>query len=316
MEKGRGVYKLTAVLLFLLLAFPLAASAAGADNRFEFGVDAGMRVDKLRWNIAGDINGENPNILSELTWKDMKFYYLQQHFDAKLTNDGFLRFKERLGYGRVRTGKNRDSDYDGDNRTLEFSRSDNGVSGSSVADASVALGVCITPATGRNEFIPYIGYSANAQNMRMTDGYLTINPGGYTGPFSGLDSKYDAGWRGPWAGFDFLVSAGENLSLTGSFEYHFKVDYHAEADWNLREEFAHPVSYEHDSKGHGIALDLGGRYQLDDSASLHITLGWKKLDASDGTDTVFFTDGSSATTRLNDVKWESKSLLVGFALQF
>lgn len=316
MGTGRGVFQLTAVLVFLLSAFPLAASAAGTDNRFAFGVDAGVRVDELRWSIAGDINGEYPNILSELTWTEMKFHYLQQHLDAKLTNDGFLRFKERLGYGRVRTGKNRDSDYNGDNRTLEFSRSDNGVSGSRVADASVALGVCITPATGSNEFIPYVGYSANVQNMRMTDGYQSVNPGGYTGPFSGLDSKYDARWRGPWAGFDFLVSAGENLSFTGSFEYHFKVDYYAKADWNLREEFAHPISYEHDSKGHGVALDLGGRYQLDDNASLNVTLGWRKFDAGRGTDTVYFIDGSQAMTQLNEVRWESKSLLVGFTLGF
>ncbi|MBI5141968.1 MAG: hypothetical protein HZA20_07220 [Nitrospirae bacterium] len=316
MRTGRGVYKLRALLVFLLLAFPFAESASGADNRFEFGIDAGVRVDELGWHIAGDINGENPNILSELTWKDMKFDYLQQRFDAKLTNDGLIRLKERLGYGRVRSGKNRDSDYDGDNRTLEFSRSDNGVTGSRVADASVALGICITPATGGNEFIPYVGYSANVQNMRMTDGYQTVNPGGFTGPFPGLDSKYDARWRGPWAGFDFLVNAGKNLRITGSFEYHFKVDYHAEADWNLREEFAHPVSYEHDSKGHGASISLGGLYELDENASLNITFGWRKFDAGSGTDTVYFVDGSEAMTQLNEVKWESKSLLAGFTLAF
>jgi len=280
------------------------------------GLDFGVREDSLRWHIAGDIDGENPNILSELTWKDMEFYYLQQRLDAKLTNDGLLRFKERLGYGRVRTGKNRDSDYDGDNRTLEFSRSDNGVNGSSVVDVSVAVGVCIAPATGGNEFIPYIGYAANIQNMRMTDGYQTINPGGYTGPFPGLDSKYDAIWRGPWAGFDVLFSAGEQLKITGSFEYHFKVDYHAEADWNLREDFAHPVSYEHESKGHGIALDIGGRYQLDDNASFNVTLGWRKFDAGSGTDTVYYIDGTHDMTRLNEVKWESKSILLGYSLVF
>ena len=37
----------------------------------EFVFSAGYRKDELDWNIAGNINGNNPNILSELTWEDL-----------------------------------------------------------------------------------------------------------------------------------------------------------------------------------------------------------------------------------------------------
>jgi hypothetical protein len=50
---------------------------AGLAPETEFIVTGGYRVDDLNWNIAGDINGNNPNIISELTWDDLESYQLK-----------------------------------------------------------------------------------------------------------------------------------------------------------------------------------------------------------------------------------------------
>ena len=65
----------------------------------EFLFKAGYRIDELDWNIAGDINGNNPNILSELTWDDLEVYQI------KLQNKTIIRktfyLKGSLAYGRI-----------------------------------------------------------------------------------------------------------------------------------------------------------------------------------------------------------------------
>ena len=43
----------------------------------EFVFTGGYRRDDLDWNIAGDSNGNNPNILSELTWDDIESYQVK-----------------------------------------------------------------------------------------------------------------------------------------------------------------------------------------------------------------------------------------------
>lgn len=40
--------------------------------RTSLSLDAGFRSDDLDWSIAGDADGNNPNILSELTWENIK----------------------------------------------------------------------------------------------------------------------------------------------------------------------------------------------------------------------------------------------------
>jgi hypothetical protein len=56
--------------LLLLLAtiafFPYLNPAQGADIKTDLILSTGYRADELNWNIAGNILGSNPNVLSEL----------------------------------------------------------------------------------------------------------------------------------------------------------------------------------------------------------------------------------------------------------
>jgi len=84
------------IMIISLLIF-LAAPAAMADSgslsatktsmsaekkksiplETDFTLSTCYRVDELDWNIAGDINGNNPNVLSELAWDDVESYQLK-----------------------------------------------------------------------------------------------------------------------------------------------------------------------------------------------------------------------------------------------
>lgn len=305
--KNRPEIIVCAVLLITAL-LTVNAEAAKTEAQLEF--SNGYRVDDIDWNIAGNIFGTNPNILSELTWKDLEIYQIEAAGRIKIGR--YLYMRTSLGYGWIFDGKNRDSDYLGNNRTLEFSRSNNNADDGEVFDASFGAGVQFEPGSGKFTVAPLGGISHHKQNLVMTDGYQTIPP---YGPFPGLDSTYEAEWSGPWIGVDLSVDAIEKLRFRGRFEYHV-AEYYAEADWNLRHDFAHPKSFEHEADGEGIIMSVGGTYRFDARWSVHLRGDYREWVAESGTDRTFFADGSVAVTRLNEVNWNSYAIMAGLLLNF
>ncbi|OGQ63390.1 MAG: hypothetical protein A3I81_03350 [Deltaproteobacteria bacterium RIFCSPLOWO2_02_FULL_55_12] len=302
------VLTVAAVTLFFLNG----ASAADEISKIEF--SAGKRVDNLDWNISGvSPYGNVVNVLSELTWTDLESY--QAMAKARIYLDRVY-IRSYAGYAFITSGENQDSDYRGDNRTLEYSRSNNKTDDGSLWDFSAGMGYLFRFATpaGALDIIPVAGLSYHKQNLALTDGFQTISPTGDVGPFSGLDSTYEARWAGPWAGVDLSYSY-RKLSLLGSFEYHLAY-YRAEADWNLRTDFAHPVSFEHWATGTGVVISLGAEYAMERNWSLAGRFDLQDWSASDGTDRTYFSDGTASDTPLNDVNWDSKAIMLGVNYKF
>ena len=266
----------------------------------------GYRVDQFDWNIAGNSGGTGPNVLSELTWTDLEIVEFSV-LGRKTVDNVYLRGSFNLGF--IHSGENRDSDYNGDNRTLEFSRSDNDGGGGTVWDASLGAGYsgwALTAGEGMFHLRPLIGFSAHKQNLTITDGFKSIPA---TGAFSSLNSTYRALWIGPWAGLDADYSSGA-LTVFGSLEMHGAV-YRAKADWNLRSDFQHPVSFEHTANAIGVVVALGADYALTESLSAAASLKHQDWHAFSGTDRTFFSSGAVGDTRLNEVNWISDAFSIG-----
>jgi len=283
----------------------------------DFTLGAGYRVDDLDWNIAGNINGSNPNILSELTWDDVESY--QVKLQGSFVWPNIVAFRGSADYAWIFDGDNQDSDYQGDNRTLEFSRSNNSTNDGYLWDASLAIGYPLRfGQTVIATLTPLVGYSYHQQNLEISDGNQAIPD---LGPFPGLNSSYDAEWKGPWIGFDLLFKAKQIMTFAHRFETYFSYEYHwanyhAEADWNLRDDFAHPKSFEHDADGSGWKVDTGLNFLLHQNWALNFNYEYQNWSTDSGTDKVFFSDGSTATTKLNEVNWTSYALSLGLSLRF
>ena len=265
-----------------------------------------LRFDQLDWNIAGNTRGTDPNVLSELKWE--KITSLQLQLSSEVLVNRVFYLKGFGNYGFIVDGDNQDSDYLGDNRTLEFSRSNNDAGDGDLNDVGIAMGMVIVfyddEVGGTMTFIPQIGYSVHQQNLRAKDGYQTIPP---DGPFPGLNSKYNAQWDGPWIGLDLRFQATWSSAIHFRYEYHM-ADYYADADWNLRDNLAHPKSFEHIAEGTGHHLAVGWRNELKNDWLVGFELLWQRWSTDDGTDRTFASDGTTYETRLNEVNWTSTSL--------
>lgn len=277
-------------------------------KRADIDFSTGLRNDDLKWNKAGNIEGKNPTVLSELKWSDLEIWQLG--LDTKFAVSGndydllgfFMGFK--FDYGQILNGKNTDSDYKGDNRTNEFSRIKSNSDDGDVLDISLFIGPDLTFNNPRYAIIPLIGYSYHEQNLTLTDAFIETPP---SGSYPGLDSRYETEWKGPWLGVFFESLIGETLKVSSQIEYHW-ADYSAVADWNLREEFQHPRSFDHQADGTGVLFDLNIDYLLSKNWQIGLQGTYQDWETDAGTERVYLTDGTVLSTRLNEVNWDSVSI--------
>jgi hypothetical protein len=307
---------LSLLVLAFLPFFPCTSSAHAADIKTDLSLSTGYRVDNLSWNIAGSIYGTNPNILSELTWSDLETF--QATVSGSLLVNGWFYVRGSFGYGWTFSGDSLDSDFLGNNRTQEYSRSSNSADGGTVLDAAIGAGYQFSFLSDRLRLAPLVGYSYSAQNLALNDGAQVIATPGWTppvGPIQGLHSTYDASWRGPWLGIDLCGEITKRLILFGSFEYHWAT-YGAEGDLNLRNDLAHSKSFEHDADGKGFFVAFSAEYLLAGPWSLNVSLNYQKWSTDPGLDRLYYAGGSVAQTRLNEVNWDSYALMLGVVYRF
>ncbi len=326
---------ITSGVLLVLLGLPLFSAQAATEQLVDASLDLGVgyRVDQLDWNIAGDAAGSNPNVLSELIWDDLNVVQFQAEGRIEFAGSRFSNFttvfKGLLAYGQIYSGDNQDSDFGGDNRTLEWSRSNNAADDGRTFDLSAGVGLKFRLPKPELALTSFVGYSSHHQDLQISDGRQTLSddatydaiygagPDGPAplGPITGLDSSYDARWRGPWVGIEADFSPTAPWQLTAGVEYHW-ADYVGKADWNLRSDFAHPLSFKHDSGATGLVLNLASTYQINDSWAFLIKGNYQDWQTESGTDQTYLAAGGSVVQQLNEVNWQSYAVLVGLSYRF
>lgn len=268
-------------------------------------LSTGYRRDDLNFTIA-DPSG-SPNVLSELDWHDLHSQQIGADFDLSFAGGLYIQALADIAW--IWSGQGRDSDWKGDNKTQEFSRSVFDTEGY-LFDLSAGIGYSVS-LSSRNSLKPIVGYGLNEQHVNMRHGKQLIpNSGG----FGGLDSDYEARWHGPWLGlrWDYI---GSNFEFFVQGEYHW-LDYRAEANWNLRSDFQHPISFVHKADADGWVAKIGGSYRITDTLSLSLDANYRDWKTGSGDDDTFFAGGIKGTTMLNSAKWLSYGANLGVSWGF
>jgi hypothetical protein len=285
--------------------------------RLSFGADVGMRTAHFDWSIASDMSGhKTPDTLSELSYDNLSIMDGGGMLALSVTEGRFEHtyIETQLRRGRIQDGNIRDSDYDGNDKTREYSRSysDPAGSGTFEFDANIGRDFYVTDNV---LFRPLIGYSYQTQNFLKQDGEQIVSTYGRTpkvGAFNGLASTYDTQWNALTLGADTQYH-GERYVL-GLRAQLLMSAYYGEADWNLRSDFAHPRSFAHWANGTGSQLTASYAYRLTKNWWLKADGYAQNLRTRDGVDTVFFNSGKTSSTKLNETQWRTSGAT--FAIQY
>ncbi|MDD2894133.1 MAG: hypothetical protein PHF20_09430 [Halothiobacillaceae bacterium] len=280
-----------------------------AELPYEYSLGAGRRSDSLKWSVANS----GVNIASELEWARVSIAQIRLAGRADIGAGWFLRGAYETG--AVKSGENRDSDYAGNDRTQEYARSYSKTRGA-VQDVTLGLGRLIrfTPQSANYGFVvaPILGVSAHQQNLTMYDGQQILP---YATLLTGLDNSYDTQWKSVFGGVDAHAEFGDSFIVNASLAIH-RMDYLADANWNLRSDLAHPVSFRHTATGKGRSMSLGMGYRFGRHLMLHAGYERQYWKTGTGSDQTYFSYGGSTVYTLNAVEWGSESIFAGLAYRF
>lgn len=279
----------------------------------------GYRQDDFDWSFAGNSAGGNPNILSELSWEEVEIYQIETR-GSLLFKNFYLR--GNFAYGTVEDGDVQDADYDQDNRRGEWSRSLSRSKDGEVMDLSLGAGYLLFKHTNEawltGYLVPVVGYSFSSQDLTLKDGTQTVagvssrsgDVSAPLGPIANLNSTYETAWKGPWFGVDYFGQVTRDWELSATAEYHW-LEYDGKGDWNLRQDFQHPTSFEHLSTGSGYNLEGSVAHHLNARWMLTGVMQYRNWSAEGGVNRQFLANGTTAESRLHEVNWDSYALMLG-----
>lgn len=283
-------------------------------------LSAGYRRDDMRFNIG--LPG-GPNILSELEWIAPA---LQIRADGSWTHASGATIRGFLAYAHTYAkGQSQDSDYALNDRQAEFSRSYADTTGSEMFDALLGFGWQL-PAGRWLTVTPLVGLARYDSTYRTSNGRLVVSNAANAallgipwnaplGPFSGLHSRYNPVWSSIWQGIDLEIKAGKRFSLRAGARHHW-FKYKAEADWNLRGDFAHPVSFHHTDHGKGWEAEIEASLALGHGHRLTLTAIQRDFKTRHGKDTTFYANGGNSTIELGEAVLASRAIQIGYRYEF
>jgi hypothetical protein len=278
--------KFTGFCLLWLMLSARSLYAQSGGNKLQFDITDGYQRENFHWSIAGNSNGQNPNVFSELKWTKLA----GQSIAAALQWNVYQKFNVYANYTRqfITSGTVYDSDYSNDNRSGNtYNEMFNAGKGHTQGWA-LGAGYHVI----NNNWLsitPYTGYGDNRQSM-----YLY----GSENRFPGLNSSYQSKWKGPFIKAIASLKPIENLKFNIDITYN-QVGYNAEGNWNLITTFQHPVSYRHHANGYGLNTNGALAYAITNHIAIQAGGGYMHWQTGNGTDELYLNNGEVDKTQMN-----------------
>ena len=274
------------VVILIITCCILKVSAQDVEPKLQLSLSSGYQRENFHWSIAGNTNGQDPNVYSELKWKDVG----GTAYNASLQYNVWNKVMLYGSYNRVsvRSGAVSDIDYSQDNRTNPVYNQNFSDNKGSTSAWSGGVGYRLF----NNDLFslsPYIGYTGNTQNLDIVD---------ETGQFPGLNSSYQANWKGEFIKVISTLKIWRSLKASVDMTYN-QTHYNSQGDWNLINEFAHPVSYRQVADGYGINTGAQLSYNLVRRLSIFAGFNYFNWETGNGTDTLYLATGEADKTQFN-----------------
>jgi len=289
-------------LLFLL---PAILHAQSSDStRFALSIGAGFQHDDFRWSIAGNSQGQDPNIYSELIYKSLQgpaiHTQLRWHISRAIALQG------AFSTTNTTRGTATDTDYLHDNRTTPtyqgYFDSDEGHTRQWQVQAGYSFlrrSVC--------RLTVWAGYSIYNQQVYLLDNDGSSDPN--------LHSSYDTRWRGPLATLESRFTFSPHFFTTLSATYH-QTDYRSQANWNVIESFNHPLSFEQTAKGYRAAFSIAPQIACSSHLVIFLNGTYTAADMGTGVDKLYLKSGDIPQTQFNGAKGTAFRAVAGITVLF
>jgi len=253
-------------------------------------ITAGAEYQKtdFRWSIAGNSSGQEPNILSELIYNPIH----AAGFHVAAAYKPYRRFLLTTSFSRLQTfkGSATDIDYNGDNRT-DYIPPDRGDTlfnshNGNMQQYDIALSYSIFE-NNIFEVRTGAGFNYSKELFYLRDDAMPD-----------LNTTYETKWQSARIFVNGTVRLTPHLRVAPEVSFQ-PGTYDAVANWNIQEDFQHPVSFIHqaNSSGWNYRAQLG--YQFNSHIAINGTWSYSDWRTEKGIDRLFLKNGTSPETQMN-----------------
>ncbi len=293
--------------LGILIGMSDYAKADNIQTAWGLNVDAGMiyRQDKMTWRI-----GNAPTtVLSELEYKTNA---VQPKLAMSVTSPYHFALQIYYADGDIKTGEAYDADYDEPLASLYLLSKSNVIGSMSDWGLMFSKGYSLKNVSATID----IGWSRHKQNLNMINGFqLVPDEEPYYGPISGLNNSYVTQWQGFFWGAGLSIASDVHWQFEANIKQRF-FNYNAKANWNLRKEFSHPLSFEHQINANAYEGSLTAIYHINNKCSLKSFITVLAAKGKNGIDTTYFDNGNAQVYFLNHMSWHSRQYGIVFDYKY
>ncbi|MEN5193986.1 hypothetical protein [Sphingobacterium faecium] len=268
---------------FMLFVFLYIVESVSQEKKIKFQISPQFGIDynKTSWSISGDIFGKSPDYLSELIWQNFNF---SQGLESSYTID---KYSLNMIISRSKTFKGdvSDTDYTADGR--------NGMNYNENFTSTNSTFLI---------FQLFPEYNLYKDRLFLNMGYNYISSHNMMNHSKNINSKYSWFLKGFKVGFKY------NIKLSDKLNYSIKTDalfnkYYARADWILRNDLKHPISFDHNTKSNfGINSLNSINYVFNHKYSISMRNSILYVRGKKGIDKTYLQSGGILFTQLKDVK--------------
>ncbi|MGN6493455.1 MAG: hypothetical protein ACTHLE_15750 [Agriterribacter sp.] len=271
--------------------------------------EAAGYVSSMRFSIAGNLQGNSPNILSELTWSNLQYFGGGIKASYRIAHR--WQMYTGLMYGSAIKGDVSDIDYVDDNRKGITSELYHSSHNSRLLTANAGWAFTVWQ---NNNWAIKAGLDYTFQKQKL---YILNYPGSnYSNDESyaeGLYSYYSTAWNqyGISTSAAFRKLKNTDIEVTGIAAYCHQQAY---GNWNLKQQYQHPKSFTHNSKGIAIQNRLTARFNKTKRVRPYLAYGFVFLHTKNGIDKLYLQTGRIAYTKLNETRAANHSLAAGIQI--
>jgi hypothetical protein len=291
-------------IFYFVVADAQKKNADQKTNWISISLSSFYRMDDFKWSIAGNSNGSNPNIYSEIYWKKLRSTGISANIDWQFREKFVLNTSFSRSF--IAAGKVTDNDYKGDNRTNQSYAGLFNANKGDITSLSVMFGYLL----GKGKkwvFTPYLGALIAHQ-------LLYLLPADVYTP-SDLHSTYSAMYKGAMAGLDLKIIPAPK-AVIGLSGWYGALDYTAKANWNLIPQFRHPVSFEHEANGFAFEIGVKGEYFLNPAISVYLKSTFARWYTEKGVDRLYLVNGQTNVSQFNGSTQNTFTTGAGVCLSF
>ncbi len=284
---------ITAILIMVLSAgiindLPAQSFPNPIKNNLSITAGAAYQKTDFRWSIAGNTSGQDPNILSELIYNPIH----SAGFNMGAAYKPYRKFLLTASFGKryIYKGRATDIDYNGDNRTHYAPPSLGDTLFNSNKGDMLQYELSLSYPLFANHLLEIsagAGYQFSKELFYLHDEEIP-----------NLNTTYETKWRsarifinGTLKPVPWLYIAPEVSFQPGTYD--------AVANWNIQEDFQHPVSFIHQANSSGWSYRALLGYRLNKYIDIRGTWLHANWRTEKGVDRLFLKNGTNPETQMN-----------------